>query len=531
MSISSIVPERIWGFLITFLGFVLAIYVGSRVASGDTKPLAIGVAVSCAIATPLVLKNNYWLLYPLLFPLTGSISAIRLPFNYSELGALAVLAIFVLRLCFHKQSLGFRLGLADVVLIINILYIATVFARNPVSMRSLGGGGGGDMIGGRNYFTLAMFFFAYFVLNHNRIPSKLGWNLPWMLALSLTTAGLIYVLTSTLPFTAPFIFPFWNDVDYEAYGAMNRGTTSFGQDAEFTRLTGLAGIARPLILLLISYFPPAQLLFPHPILPFLLFLPCLAVLALSGFRNEIAFAGSYIFISNMVRKKYIATLVFVLVPLVAIVGLGLINQGGELVPLAAQRAFSFLPLGWNKKVVEDADGSVEWRTDMWKDALSGGFIKNKTLGDGFGFDRAAMNLIADGMQGGAGFVGGSRHEGHMIRGSFHSGPLSTIRFVGIIGLVLLLCLMIAVFRLALLTIFKTKGTLFFPLALFVGIPFLWLPFHFIAIFGAYDNALKDLILGVGLLNIIYKSCDSVPVAQPQPESPSTNISNLESSKC
>lgn len=504
---------------------------GSHVASGDTKPLAIGVAVSCAIAAPLVLKNKYWLLYPLLFPVTGSISAIRLPFNYSELGALAVLAIFVLRLCFHKQSLGYRLGLADVVLIINILYVVTVFARNPVSMRSLGGSGGGDMIGGRNYFTLAMFFFAYFVVNHARIHPKLATNLPWMLAITSSLGGIIFVLTSTLPFTAPFIFPFWNDVDYEAYSAMNRGTTSFGQDVEFTRLTGLAGISRPLILLLISYFPPSRLLFPHPFLPCLLFYPSLFIIALSGFRNEIMFTGAYVFIANAVRKLWLWALFFIIVPLFGIIFLAFVNQGGDLVPLAAQRAFSFLPLGWNKKVVADADGSVEWRVDMWKDALSGGFIKNKTLGDGFGFDRAAMNLIADGMQGGAGFVGGSKHEGHMIRGSFHSGPLSSIRFVGIIGLVLLLCLMIAVFRLALLTIFKTRGTLFFPLALFVGIPFLWLPFHFIAIFGAYDNALKDLILGVGLLNIIYKSCDSVPVAQPQAESPSTGISNLESSKC
>ena len=115
----------------------------------------------------------------------------------------------------------------------------------------------------------------------------------------------------------------------------------------------------------------------------------------------------------------------------------------------------------------------------------------------------------------------------MIRGSFHSGPLSSIRFVGIIGLVLLLCLMIAVFRLALMTILKTRGTLFFPLALFVGIPLMWLPFHFIAIFGAYDNAMKDLILGIGLLNIIYKSCDSVLMAQPQLESHQTSFPKSE----
>ena len=515
MSLSSFVPERIWGYLVTFLGFILAIYVGSHVASGDTKPLAIGVAVSCAIAIPLVLKNNYWLLYPLLFPLTGSISAIRLPFNYSELGALAVLAIFVLRLCFHKQHLGFRLGLSDVVLLINFLYLATVFARNPVSMRSLGGGGGGDMIGGRNYFTLSMFFLAYFVLNHCRISPRIALNLPWMIAFSGALGSLIFVLTSIFPFTATFIFPFWSDVDSEAYSVMARGGTSFGQEAEFTRLTGLAGIARPLILLLISYFPPARLLFPHPLLPFLLFYPSLIIIALSGFRNEIMFTGAYIFIANAIRRMWLWALFFIIIPLFGIVFLAFINQGGDLVPLAAQRAFSFLPLGWNKKVVADADGSVDWRVDMWKDALSGGFIKNKLLGDGFGFDRAAMNLIVDEMQGGAGFVGGSRHEAHMIRGSFHSGPLSSIRFVGIVGLVLILCLMGVVFRLALITAFKAKGTPYFPLALFIGIPFLWLPFHFIFIFGAFDNALKDLILGIAMLNIIYKSCDSFQSPHPQ----------------
>jgi len=505
MSLSSIVPERIWGYLITFAGFALAVLVGSRMAEQDTKPIIIGVAVAVAIATPLVLKQQYWLLYPILFPLTGSISSIKLPFNYSELGALAILAIFILRLCFHKQSLGFRLGLADIVLLINFLYLATVFARNPVSMRSLGGGGGGDMIGGRNYFTLTMFLGAYFVVNHARIHPKLATNLPWMLAITSTLGGIIFVLTSTLPFTAPFIFPFWNDVDYEAYGAMNRGTTSFGQDAEFTRLTGLAGIARPLILLLISYFPPSRLLFPHPLLPFLLFYPSLIIIALSGFRNEIMITGAYVFIANAIRRMWLWALFFILVPLFGIVFLAFINQGGNLVPLAAQRAFSFLPLGWNKKVVAEADGSVDWRVDMWKDALSGGFIKNKLLGDGFGFDRAAMNLIADQMQGGVGFVGGTRHEAHMIRGSFHSGPLSSIRFVGVVGLVLILCLMGAVFRLALITAFKAKGTPYFPLALFVGIPFLWLPFHFIFIFGAFDNALKSLIIGIGMLNIIGKS--------------------------
>jgi hypothetical protein len=296
---------------------------------------------------------------------------------------------------------------------------------------------------------------------------------------------------------------------------MARGSTSFGREAEFTRLTGLAGIARPLILLLISYFPPSRLLFPNPLLPFLLFYPSLIIIALSGFRNEIMFTGAYVFIANAIRGMWLWAIFFIVVPLFAIVFLAFVNQGGDLVPLAAQRAFSFLPLGWNKKVVADADGSVEWRVDMWKDAFSGGFIKNKILGDGFGFDRAAMNLIADQMQGGAGFVGGTRHEAHMIRGSFHSGPLSSIRFVGVVGLVLILCLMGVVFRLALITAFKARGTPYFPLALFVGIPFLWLPFHFIFIFGAFDNALKDLIIGIGMLNIIYKSCDSFPSPHPQ----------------
>jgi hypothetical protein len=42
-----------------------------------------------------------------------------------------------------------------------------------------------------------------------------------------------------------------------------------------------------------------------------------------------------------------------------------------------------------------------------------------------------------------------------------------------------------------------------------------LPFHFIFIFGAFDNALKDLIIGIGMLNIIYKSCDSFQSPHPQ----------------
>ena len=73
---------------------------------------------------------------------------------------------------------------------------------------------------------------------------------------------------------------------------------------------------------------------------------------------------------------------------------------------------------------------------MWKEIPKGTrYISNKIMGDGFGFSRAELSA----MERQQFLIGEISQEDSMIIGSFHNGPLSAVRFVGIVGMLLLLC--------------------------------------------------------------------------------------------
>ena len=95
-----------------------------------------------------------------------------------------------------------------------------------------------------------------------------------------------------------------------------------------------------------------------------------------------------------------------------------------------QRTLSFLPGHWDSRAVKDATGSTEWRLEMWRDIPKGTqYISDKIMGDGFGFSRAELSA----MERQKFATGGMQQEDFMIIGAFHNGPLSAIRFVGVVG--------------------------------------------------------------------------------------------------
>jgi hypothetical protein len=67
----------------------------------------------------------------------------------------------------------------------------------------------------------------------------------------------------------------------------------------------------------------------------------------------------------------------------------------------------------------------------------------------------------------------------MIQGTYHSGPISSIKRVGYLGLVILMVYMIALARYAWRLIGATAGTPYQLIALFFGIPMIILPAFFV----------------------------------------------------
>jgi hypothetical protein len=97
----------------------------------------------------------------------------------------------------------------------------------------------------------------------------------------------------------------------------------------------------------------------------------------------------------------------------------------------------------------------------------------------------------------------------MITGAFHSGPLSTIKYIGVVGLALYYPLMCYMALLAWRLCINARGTKAFTLALFVGIPIIYEPFNFVVVFGGLDSNYSQLLFWAGLLNMTQRYVDSM----------------------
>jgi hypothetical protein len=149
---------------------------------------------------------------------------------------------------------------------------------------------------------------------------------------------------------------------------------------------------------------------------------------------------------------------------------------------------------------------------MWEWAWNDDRImRDKVWGQGFGLSLDEMNIIANALlsgQQGAVFSGGSDREQFMITGTFHSGPLSTIKYIGIVGFALYYPLMCYMAVLAWRLCRRAQGTPVFSLTLFVGIPIMYEPFNFVFIFGGLDSNYSQLLFWAGLLNLVNNYLDA-----------------------
>ena len=96
----------------------------------------------------------------------------------------------------------------------------------------------------------------------------------------------------------------------------------------------------------------------------------------------------------------------------------------------------------------------------------------------------------------------------MISGGVHSGPISTIRYVGYVGLAIFLVLLVLLSVRAARLIRRAQGTPFFPLALSFGMGTVLMPFSFIFIFGAFESDLPAVILTVGFQRLLENSLEA-----------------------
>jgi hypothetical protein len=230
----------------------------------------------------------------------------------------------------------------------------------------------------------------------------------------------------------------------------------------------------------------------------------LVCILVSGFRNMFLQALVAIVLAAWLYRGWRELGLAAVLGTILIAGL-IAGQGRfyEL-PVVAQRTLSFLPGKWSEVAVENALESTTSRLMWWKIIVSEGLIRNWWVGDGFGVSQRDFETMGQ----------ANTFEGMLLTGTYHNGPLTTIRYAGLVGLVLFYALMIATAIYSYRCARQLAGTALYPLALFVAVQTIWLPFQYTLVFGSFEINFPEQVFLVGLLQLAIRLGNQRPVAVP-----------------
>jgi len=474
--------------VVTTIGVVLAAFAGKLSGAGDTKVLGLLTAVIVFTIIGISMRERIWILIPITWCADGSLPFLPLPFTLREI---AVLLAFVWFLVFKAVKIVRKkptYEFLDIVVLVNVIYLASVFVRNPVGVDALGSA----RVGGRPYFVTIVAFLAYWVFCRAELNLRDARRLPFYLVCGYVLDAMVGLITYLAPWTVAVVGRL-----YSAVFVDDTDISNVSSDDSVSRLFFLGGFGQAAIQLLCSYFRPITILAPVCFWRFALTAISVILILMAGFRTGLVFVAFMLVTSSYFQKRGgdILRMALCAAPLLAL----LIAMHGVLfqLPIPAQRALSFLPGHWSEEAKESARDSTEWRFYMWKVMLTEHkYIDSRWLGDGFGFTRQQwVGMTHANAEGGA-------QESFLITGQVHSGPLSAIKIVGIVGFSLFLVLLMVSAKEVIGIIRRAWGTPYFPAAIFIGISVVYKVIDYNFIFGSFDGDFPRLVFFVGLIKLV-----------------------------
>ena len=496
---SNINNQRIGLFLVMGVGILFAFYAGNYVADEDYTPIV--AVIGGLLVTTIVfgLGSSIYLLIPICWGLTGQIFILPLPFDVRELIIILTSGVYISGWISKSNKVKIPFEKIDLWIWINIIYLFITFFRNPVGVAAFGDSA---RVGGKPYLDVVLGFMVYLMMASFKVTQKSSKNLPFIvLSVSLfnAVAGAIGLF-----------FPNIGIILGRVYSGFSGGMeTDFSETlvAGETRFGFLTGFGEVLVLYIISRISPSELIKPGNLKKLIGYIAGFIMIFLSGFRNAFVLTVLESFLSTIFREKVVGILKISFLLLVIVLSGIVFSYTNVKLPLTFQRTLSFLPGNWDSVAVQDAEGSTQWRLEMWKLALSSDkYIHNKILGDGFGYLRSDYEREIDIITGKAQLSEvDAKQEIFLIDGDYHSGPVGSIRFVGVVGLVLFLPLLYYMFLMAVKTIKNAIGTGFEFCAFFYCLPIILSPVVFIFIFGDFRKDLVSTLFNVGIMKMLHRS--------------------------
>jgi hypothetical protein len=464
--------------------------------------VVICVMITMAVLVVTGLRQRAWILIPLCWTFVSKTAIFRIPLSMRDYSMMLACGTYLIYRVVSGQTKPRKWDWLDVLLAFNLMYLGFLFLRRPVGFLSMGS----QMVGGRYVFDIFLAAVSYAVIWRMAESAKTVQRLPLIMLVGSALAASLFVLTyflPGLPARLPFLYVAFN---VDAYlGTLQTGVELVRRYWQFGPLGLMIGLT------VCAYTPPSLLF--NPLKPrFYVMAVCGVCILASGFRSMLISMAAYVVLSAWLHRGKWQALVLAGVIAAGVLLLALGQGRLYELPLPAQRAMTFLPGRWDPIAVLDARGSSEGRFDWWRLTLQERLIKNWWMGDGLGMsfeDLASREL--------AGTV-----EGMNAMGQHHSGPLSAIRFTGIVGLGLLYCLMIGAAVFAWRSLKLCRGTPFEPIAFLQASVLVWMPINYTFIFGGYDSDMPNLIFQMALLRLVrhqaqhYKPQPSSTPATPAP---------------
>ena len=475
--------------LVLVVAIISAIWLGVSIVTNQFETI-LKVGGAGLILTCIFLGRKIWLL--LVFFVALNVPLIQ-GFGTTELGQALFIAFTSVIILLRRQPFNFGFGEKEIWMVLLALVVLQAYVRHPVGLNLFGAGS----VGAKPYFRVGMAFLtAIFLANVVIPPSQIKWLLRLSIIGSFIGLGLTHLRMG---------------VGKVATGidAVNSGVV--GQGAGRSGLLGSAG--KFIGTIVVTFVSPLRGLF-HPVWAPLILLS-IAAAAMSGYRNSVAAVGMIYFVGLAYRGGFPSVVISTTAGAMFLALLAFVNLVSPLPP-NVQRALSPFPGTWEERHVQAADDSTEWRVEMWKEALFTPFwIQNKVLGDGLGLTSRELRLIQDVNYGIAlkGISGGaltSQQETMMIVGGYHSGPVQTVRTVGYLGLLVLVVAMVRIAVHGHRQIIRCRGTEWYPVALYIGVPAVVLPVFFVFIFGDFGQDIATLFFSYSLISLLEKNLPLPP---------------------
>lgn len=442
--------------IIAALLVVLSFIIGVQASDGAVNAMAI-VAVIVGLFIMLYLGKNAWWMIFLAPPLLSAVpigALQRFPLGLMA-GSGVLLYWLVMRAIGQVHFTWRSLWSFDAMMLIIGIYTCISFYRNPAIMAFLEVDY--DTVGGQEYFY--WFFAVLFFIALSSIPIRYEelikvYKYVFFLTLGVSVWGIL-----------------------RGSGSAAASDTDLMENAQTTRFTMFTGLGVTLFYYLYLRYPLRNILIsPLKIVTMLL---CVGSVLISGWRGTlISFSFTAAFVSLL--KKEFTYLV--------IMGAAVY---GSLLFLSSQKALDELPFGVqrtlaavpgvrvSRAVERDAHGSSEWRIVMWRWALDPRtkLIKDYVWGDGFGHSREELGRRQTALMRRTLIVG--NQVDFASRGVWHSGWITTMHRLGIIGLVLVVMMQLLSVYLTIRMVsgyWKQKDGIF-VIYIFISIPTSCIMYH------------------------------------------------------